>query len=90
MTTNKELEEIKKQQINSPENRWYAGERVGHPPSEEDCRRQYNEFGGFRALMFAYYGRPLITDGTGEEPAHTFFKHPPPDNGGGVLFIIYD
>lgn len=75
MTTNKELAEIEKQQINSPVNRWYAGQRVGHPPSEEDCRIQYKEFGGSRNLMVQFYGRPLIIDRTGEEPAHRFFKH---------------
>jgi len=32
--------------ILGPENKWFAGERVGHPPTNQDCFDQWYHFGG--------------------------------------------
>ncbi len=32
--------------ILGPENKWFAGERVGHPPTDQDCFEQWYDHGG--------------------------------------------
>ena len=42
----KEYLELEKQEMLSPENKWFAGEKLGHPPTDQEAEMYYVENGG--------------------------------------------
>lgn len=47
-------------EIQSPENRWYAGEECGHEPSPREAARHYVEHGGASAFAEQHRDDPAF------------------------------
>lgn len=46
----KEYLKLEEKEILSPENRWFAGEKLGHSPTDEEAGRYYVENGGAKGF----------------------------------------
>jgi len=42
----REYLELEKEEMHSPENKWFAGEKLGHPPTDKEAEMYYIENGG--------------------------------------------
>lgn len=42
----KEYLELERQEMLSPENKWFAGEKLGHSPTDQEAEQYYVENGG--------------------------------------------
>jgi hypothetical protein len=44
-----------------PENRWYAGEKIGHSPTDEEAIRYFTEAGGSRDFAEHYVPAEVLS-----------------------------
>lgn len=61
------------------DNPWFAGIKLCHPPSREECFLHYEANGGPEAYAKRHRHALSKDSESGDEPAHEFFKHPPPN-----------